>query len=194
MTNDSSTRGFTLVELMITLVIGMVVLAGVISVFISNTRLSASLADRTERLGDLYTASHIMQTELRGAQKASIILSGNNKITYTPLDPYCTTLLGLPAPAQGSFTYQTKNPNTANAISQIAWKRPTRRDGIYCNNGAAQELIRNLDPVIGMIVSQLNPVADPYKSLLGIDLYSVYTNPNQATKTIALSFKVWVRN
>jgi len=181
MANDSSARGFTLVELMITLVIGLVVLAGVVSVFIGNTRLSTALADRTERLGDLYIASHIMQTELRGAQSVLTTIPTALRINYTPVDSACA----------GYFSYRT-NPTTAT-IHEIIWKRPEKADGT-CNLGAAQQLIRDLDPVKGMAVAALNSDAYGNPVLLGVDLYSEYLNQDHSTKTISLSFKVWIRN
>ncbi|MDQ6974979.1 MAG: prepilin-type N-terminal cleavage/methylation domain-containing protein [Mariprofundaceae bacterium] len=185
---DSSSRGFTLIELMITLVIGLVLLAGVLSVFIGNTRLSAALADRTERLGDLYTASHIMQTELRRAQSTatSIPAGSTSTITYTPADSTCV----------GSFTFRA-NPTTAT-VHEIAWKRPEKVPGPgvppgTCNNNTAQ-LIRDLDPTKGMSISALTSDIYGNPVLLGVDLYSLYFNQDHVTKTVSLSFKVWIRN
>ncbi len=184
MTNDEQTAGFTLIELMITLVIGMVILAGLSSVFVNNSRLSNTLADRTERMGDLYTVSHIMQTELRSAQAALTTITQGmpTRITYTPAGSNC--------PA-GYFEYR-KKPGVTPAYYELTWKRPENNDGT-CNNGTAQQVIRDLDPVNGMVVTALgtNPYANAF---LNIDLYSLYQDQNQAQRTVSLSFKVWSRN
>jgi|UPI00037E262A prepilin-type N-terminal cleavage/methylation domain-containing protein len=178
-------RGFTMIELMITMVIGMVILAGAVSLFVNNTRLATTLADRTERLGDLYTASHIIQTELRSAQGnlTSVVNAGPvTTVTYTPIDSICT----------GFFEYR-QYPNSVPPYYEIRWKRPISVTTGLCNNGFAQQLIRDLDPVNGMVVTPLG--VNPYTaSFLNIDLYSLYTDPDKNLKTVSLSFKIWSRN
>jgi len=193
--NKHHTRGFTMIELMITMVIGMVVLAGVVSLFINNTRLAATLADRTERLGDLYTASHIIQTEMRSAQgRLTTLASGGGvtTLTYTPVDPELDPTTG--ASCGGHFEYKTIT-NSNPPRFDIKWLRP----GISTTTGSckiqSQQLIRDLDPTNGMIVRGLATVAgvNPY-SFLNIDLYSLYADPERNSKTVSLSFKVWSRN
>lgn len=174
---DVDEAGFTLIELMITTVIGMVVLAGVSSMFVSNTRLATSLADRTERLGDLYISSHIMQAALRNAQASQTVITQGPplKLAYTPVDSICV----------GYFEYKAAASPRTDYI--IRWHRPEKLDGT-CNNGNPQELIRNLPASNGMAV------VDDGTGLLSIDLSSNYENPSQETKTVSLSFKVWSRN
>jgi len=175
--------GFTMIELMITMVIGMVVLAGVSSLFVNNTRIAATLAERTERLGDLYTASHIMQTELRGAQGNLTTVTntaGVTTLSYTPIDSTCV----------GYFEYKTI-AGSAPPRFDIKWRRPVTNAGTC--GVLAQQLIRDLDPTNGMVVTALgtNPYANAF---LNIDLYSLYTDPDRNLKTVSLSFKIWSRN
>jgi len=181
--HNYNARGFTMIELMITMVIGMVILAGVTSLFINNTRIAATLADRTERLGDLYTASHIMQTELRAAQGGATTLSNAGGVTtlnYTPIDSSCV----------GHFEYKTI-AGSAPPRFDIKWLRPVTNAGTC--GVLAQQLIRDLDPTNGMVVTGLGGVTNPY-SFLNIDLYSLYNDRDKNLKTVSLSFKIWSRN
>ena len=66
--HQSTQRGFTLVEVLISMGIAMVLLAGMTSVFVSQTRVANMMNGKTEAMGDLFLASQIMQSELRGAK------------------------------------------------------------------------------------------------------------------------------
>lgn len=124
----SREQGFTLIEMMISMAIGLMLLLGMTMMFTSDTRISGALASRTERLGDLYLVSQIMQSEMRNAQFGSISWSSNT-LNYTDQDG-----------VDGAFEYQ----RTSN--DRLYWLRPG--DANY------QELIRDLDTSSGMSVSE----------------------------------------
>jgi len=125
---DAATRGFTLVEMMISMAIGLIILLGMMMMFISDAKVSDTMASRTDRLSDLFLVSQIMQGELRNAQAGTISWS-SNVLSYTNQDGN-----------SGSFAYQYSGNNDA-----IYWLRPTF--------SAYQEMIRDLDTTSGMVVS-----------------------------------------
>ena len=120
-------RGFTLIELMISMAIGLIILIGMMLMFTSNTKVSNALASRTERLGDLYLVSQVMQTELRNAQAGSISWS-SNVLAYTSQDG-----------DSAQFEYQ----RTSN--DRLYWQRPG-----FAN---FEEVVRELDTTAGMTVT-----------------------------------------
>ena len=172
-----SQRGFTLVEMLITMAIAMVVLAGMTSVFVSQTRLSNMMNNKTEAMGDLYLASQIMQSELRGAK--DICLNGTKKLLYQPLDS--TTPLGNGCSdgsgENGKFEYRTDQSNP-----RVCWDRPNKGDG-------CQELIRELADTSGMVA-----VVDGYSGVWTITLLAQYVDKNRQAANLDLAFKVWPRN
>jgi prepilin-type N-terminal cleavage/methylation domain-containing protein len=158
-------RGFTLIELLVSMGIGMVILLGLTVMFTSNARVSSAVALRTERMGDLYLASQIMQNELRNAKSGTISWSSNT-LSYTDQDGNT-----------GQFQYQY----TSN--DRIYWKRPG-----YTN---FEEMMRDLESTgSGMTVTS----SGTSPKVWTITLKSDYQDENQKTKTLALSFKVWARN
>lgn len=121
-----SAQGFTLVEMMVTLLIGMVIMGGLLYNFTIQSKLSDAEEKITASLEDLHLASQIMQKELRMAKLVSWD-SNTKTLSYTTLDN-----------KSGSFQYQ-KNSN-----DRIYWTRP--------GNTTPSELVRNLDSTTGMTV------------------------------------------
>jgi len=119
--------GFTLLELLIAMSMGLVILLGMMMMFTSDAKVASTLASRTERLGDLYLASQIMQNELRNAQ-AGTIGWASNKLSYSDQDGNT-----------GYFEYQHISTD------RLYWLRPTY--------GSPAEMIRDLDVVTGLAVS-----------------------------------------
>jgi len=120
-------RGFTLIELMISMAIGLMILLGMMLMFTSNAKVSNTLASRTERLGDLYLVSQIMQTELRNAQAGTISWS-SNVLAYTSQDG-----------DSAQFEYQRTSDD------RLYWLRPGETN--------FQEVVRELDTTDGMTVT-----------------------------------------
>jgi len=127
-TPAADARGFTLIELLISMAMGLIILLGMMMMFTSDAKVSGTLASRTERLGDLYLVSQIMQTELRNAQSGSISWS-SNVLSYTSQDGEA-----------GQFEYQRNAYN-----DRLYWQRP--------GYASFEELVRDLDTTEGMTVS-----------------------------------------
>jgi len=159
----STTTGFTLIELMIAMSMGLIILLGMMMMFTSDAKVASTLASRTERLGDLYLASQIMQSQLRNAKTNSISWA-SNVLTYTDQDDNL-----------GYFQYKWGNPD------RLGWRRPT-----FSNY---QEMIRDLDTTIGMVVtSSGNP------KTWQVTLKASFKDEDRQDATMQVSFKVWARN
>ncbi|MDX8391296.1 MAG: prepilin-type N-terminal cleavage/methylation domain-containing protein [Mariprofundaceae bacterium] len=124
---QSTEAGFTLIELMVAMSMGLIMLLGMMMMFTSNAKVASTLASRTERLGDLYLASQIVQGQLRNAQSGSISWA-SNVLTYTDQDGDL-----------GYFEYK----RTSN--DRLYWRRPT-----FLNY---EEMIRDLHASTGMTVT-----------------------------------------
>ena len=174
--------GFTLVEMLVTMAIGMVILAGMTSVFVSQTRLSNMMNNKTEAMGDLYLASQIMQSELRGAQRICQ-RGGGKQLIYIPLDSNTNPDPANPCPSgggeDGKFEYLVTASNP-----RICWKRPNVPGKKY----RCDELIRQLMDVGGM-----RAVEDVY-GVWTITLAAKYLDRDRQPKSLDLAFKVWPRN
>lgn len=178
--SSPSQRGFTLIEMMISLAMGLIILAGISTVFVSESKVSKAISSRTERLADLYLASHLMQADLRESQ--GICYDGTNqRIIYRPLDSAvalaaCDTVDA----ANGSFQFKAAS-GTAKPTPYICWDRPLKGDG-------CQELIRDLDSANGMLV----PTA--VGSVFTVTLTGAYVDEQRLNKDFSLTFKTWARN
>jgi len=171
-------RGFTLIEMMVSLSMGLIVLAGLTTMFVSMNDASRAVVSRTERMGDLYLVSHIMQSELRSG-KDICWDTANNRIIYQTLD----SAVALGAcnsvdAANGSFDFRAAD--STHPTPYICWDRPVL-------GGGCQELIRDLDSP-GLIVPA------PVDGVWTVTLVASYLNENKATKTLSLRFNTWPRN
>jgi len=187
-----STRGFTLIEMLISMALAMILLAGMGMLFTRNTRLATAEADRTARMGDLYLASMIIQQEIRTSRK----------LTNPPYPSDLTARgVSLPANYPASFsslpywdansktlTYQDMDGNTGifqyqrSAGDRIYWLRADAGTGTF------QELIRDLDTTSGMTTT-VSPAG-----VWSIKLTASYKNNTGLQQTMSLAFKVWPRN
>lgn len=125
--STDSARGFTLIEFMVAIGMGMVVLLGTVMMFSTQSKVASSLTSRTARLGDLYIASQMMQSELRNAQSGSISWA-SKVLSYTDQDGNT-----------GKFEYQ----KTSN--DRLYWQRP----GV----ATFDEMIRDLDTSSGLTIA-----------------------------------------
>jgi len=185
--------------MIISMSIGLMIIAGITTVFISNGKTSNAISSRTERMGDLFIASQLMQAGLRESRK-----------TPDPNNPILTNLssrsVSIPSgyPASFSFlpywdatsktlTYQNLEGNVGIFHYQhksggkiqkdkIYWLRPLAKGASGSKN--FQELIRNLDTKKGMIVS-------PVSGGVTVKLKSIYSNEHEP---LSLSFSIWPRN
>jgi len=176
-------RGFTLIEMMISMAMGLMILAGIAAVFVSYGKTSTAVSSRTERMGDLYLASQIMQAELRMGQDICQDTSGTNyRIIYQPLDSdealgACTSVHA----DNGSFELKPADSGNDKPTPYVCWDRPLESDG-------CQELIRDLATTNGMVA------APSSSSMWTVTINSSYTNEEQSSENMTLSFNVWPRN
>jgi len=189
-------KGFTLIEMLIGMTIGLILLAGLTALFVSFNDAGRSVASRTERMADLYLASHLMQAELRQSLSAPLAtksvltdLSGrgvSNPTNY-PTNDADFAVLPFWHAASKTLTYQDLEGNVGivqyqkTSNDRIYWLRPEATASTF------QELMRDLDTTSGMVVTTAGGVAT-------VTLSSSYINENKETKTLSLTFKTWPRN
>jgi len=177
---DQDARGFTLIEMLVSMTMGLLILAGLTSMFVSMNDASRAVSSRSDRMGDLYLASHIMQAELRES-KALCWDTSKNQIIYQPLDSSIaldTAACNTVDSTHGSFKIMPVK--TGHPTPYICWDRPGKGDG-------CQELIRDMS-ASGLVASQSTNL------IWTITLTSSYLNENKANKTLSLRFKTWKRN
>jgi len=205
-----SESGFTLIELMVSMAIGLMILLGMTMMFTSDAKISSTLASRTESLGDLYLVSQILQSDLRGSiadagplsgrpadlqssgrRPASLCTSPNNQSVSLPSN-YPSNITEFPYwdPTSKTLTYQDPDGNTGiiqyqrTANDRIYWLRPD--PCVY----QFEEVIRGLDTAAGMVVTSSGTSPKVYT----VTLKSAYLNEDRQTRTLDLSFKAWARN
>ena len=178
----ASQAGFTLIELMVSLVVAMVILAGLYSNFIMQSRVQASQSSTVEAIEDLRLAAQIMGTQLRMA--ASICWDATNGLVYQPLGAVVMTGCATIDPSWGAFSFDS----STSTGGRLWWRRP--------NPGASapsarQEVLRGLDPTNGFQVTTANT---DLGALRTITLISRYQNADRQDKSLSISFDVLPRN
>jgi prepilin-type N-terminal cleavage/methylation domain-containing protein len=199
--------GFTLIELMVTMVMGLIILAGITALFISYGKTSTAVSSRTERMGDLYLAMQMMQADLResvadsapspsfpadlesgGRKPVGVCNTPNNKSVSKPAN-YPTSFPYYPYwdAVSKTLTYQDQDGNTGifqyqrTSNDRIYWLRPDRC--VY----RFEELIRDLDTTSGMTVSTASGVWT-------VTLNATHSDEERKRKNMSMSFKAWPRN
>ncbi len=201
-------RGFTLIEMLISMSMGLVIIAGITMVFMSNSNVSRVISSQTEIMGDLYLASHLMQAGLRGsvavttpspsfpadlgsgARKPTALCdSPNDKSVSLPTN-YPTSFPSYPYwdATSKTLTYQDMDGNTGiiqyqrTANDRIYWLRPDPCVWQF------QELIRDMDLNSGLAVTISS------SGEVDVTLIAAYSNEQKQSRTLSLSFKTWPRN
>ncbi|MDQ6982498.1 MAG: prepilin-type N-terminal cleavage/methylation domain-containing protein [Mariprofundus sp.] len=193
-------RGFTLIEMLISLAMGLIIIAGIATVFISTSQTSSVISSRVERMGDLFLATHLMQAGLR--ESVSVPSVGMPILTnltsrgvaiptgYPASDTVFTSLPYWDA-ASKTLTYQNLEGNVGifhyqhSSKDRIYWLRPLAPGVSGSKN--FQELIRDLDTANGMIASPIN-------GGISVILQSVYNNEQHQNQVASLAFNMWPRN
>jgi prepilin-type N-terminal cleavage/methylation domain-containing protein len=205
-----SERGFTLIEMMVAISLGLVILAGITTVFSSMSKTSNALSSRTQRMSDLYLVSQIMQADLResaadsspspsfpadlesgGRKPAALCASPNNKSVSLPTN-YPTSFSSYPFwdATSKTLTYQDQDGNTGifyyqkTSNDRIYWLRPDPCIYLFA------ELTREMDTTSGLTVTQ---PASP-SGIWTVTLNAVYTNKENAGVILTQSFKTRPRN
>lgn len=178
--------GFTLVELLVAMTIGLVVLAGIIGMFVSQSKVNNSESSRLELISDLQLASQIVRSELHLAQDVYLGCSG--KIYYRPMDSASaiSTSCSTPQASNGLFKLEsaancTQGAATTTTTGCICWDRPDI-------SGGCQELIRSINPSTGLSASK-----DSY-GVVQVDIYGQYMGVDHTYHDLATRITVWPRN
>ncbi len=185
--------GFTLIEMMIGMAMGLIILAGLTTLFVSYNDSSRAVTSRTERMGDLYLASQVMQSELR--QSLSVPLASNDVLTdlaargVASITGYPAAFTALPHwdATSKTITYQDLDGNVGifqyQRISndRIYWLRPDASVSTFA------ELIRDMNTSSGLNVTAPGGV-------MTVKLTSTYTNENKVNKNMDITFKTRPRN
>ncbi|MDQ6964212.1 MAG: prepilin-type N-terminal cleavage/methylation domain-containing protein [Mariprofundales bacterium] len=182
----SNNAGFTLVELVISMAIGVIVIAGIMGIFVSQSRVQSSEASRIEMIADLQLAGQLIRSELHWAQ--DIYTECTGKVFYRPME---STAAFPPADCNtvdsqnGLFKLETAaNCTTGGASSTtgcICWDRP--------NFNNCDELIRNIKAGTG-----LQATSDSYGEVYQVDIYGQFTGADHLQHDLATRITVWPRN
>jgi|GEM_PF-5312781 len=181
----SRSQGFTLVELLVTMAIAMVILAGLYSNFLMQSRVQASQATTVDALEDLRLASQIMASQLRLASNICWY-APNNALIYQPLGATamdataCTN--GTVSGDWGYFQFKTGTPSTGGTI---CWDRPN-------TGGSCSQMLQGLDSSTGL---QVSPTANTnLAALRSLTLVSQYKSVDRQSRTLQIGFDVQPRN
>ncbi|MDQ6998083.1 MAG: prepilin-type N-terminal cleavage/methylation domain-containing protein [Mariprofundus sp.] len=213
--NQGQQCGFTLIEMLISMSMGLMIVGGISSIFISNSNVSRVISSQTEIMGDLYLASHLMQADLResivvtapvpsfpadlmsGARKPTgVCASPNNKSVSLPTN-YPASFPSYPYwdATSKTLTYQDMDGHTGI----IQYQRPSST----CPNSGAgciswlrpdicawkfEELIRGMDEANGLAIT-ISATGE-----VNVVLTAAYDNEQHQSRTLSLSFKTWPRN
>lgn len=174
--SSNLTQGFSLVELLVTLVISMVILAGLYSNFILQSRVQSSQSTSVDALEDLRLASHIMAGQLRLA--ANICTDPTNGLVYQPLGaitPMTSSCSGALPQDWGAFSFSSSPPS-------VMWKQP--------GTNAPVQLLKGLDSTNGFLFTPTGVG----NALRTVTLTSLYQGIDQQNRTVQIKFNVLPRN
>jgi len=201
--------GFTLIEMMVSMAMGLVLIAGLASVFTSMGKTSATVSAKTERMGDLYLMSQIMQEEIRLSLKAQDIntkvlanLTSRGVNIAKKIAKYPTanaTFDALPYwdwPSR-TLTYQ----NIDGDVGVFCYQYNGKTDAIYWLRADASiktfdELSRNMDVSNGLCALDASNVCSKASvpNVASMKLLASYLNENHQSRTLSLAFMAWPRN
>jgi prepilin-type N-terminal cleavage/methylation domain-containing protein len=132
--NRCSNRGFTMVELLVAMVVGLLAMAGIYSTFLSQHRSYKIQKETSEMQQNIRAAMFYMQREIR--------MAGSNPYKTLPLAAF-----GITAPGQNSITFTEDisdgNPGTAPNGSIDANETITYNLADSDADGVVDELRRN---------------------------------------------------
>jgi len=198
-------RGFTLIEMMISLTMGLIILAGITTVFTSMNRTSAAVSSRTERMSDLFLISHLMQEELRFSLKQPDAITSvltdlaarSVSITNYPASDAVFTALPYWDDTSKTLTYQNQDGDVgvfhyqhAGEVDRIYWLRADPTISTFA------ELSRNMATTNGLCALDASGVCvtTNLAGVSSVGLNAVYSGEDHASRNMTLSFRVWPRN
>jgi len=184
--NTGAEKGFTLIEMMISMLIGLIVMAGGFTAYFSHNSTLFKQAGDTESITDLHFASQFMQRELRSAVGTLDKVAGsfNSGFDYTP-DVLDVDDGSCNAPK----SYETKGHFRIGGTT-ITWKKPA------C--GEYVEILGGLRP-IGLNISEQTLTAaaggpSPTVNIYTFTLTKDVVGFNRGRKYQSLQFVVNPRN
>ncbi|MDQ6951738.1 MAG: hypothetical protein Q9M26_08745 [Mariprofundales bacterium] len=163
--------------------IGLIIIAGVVAIFISQNKVQSGEAHRSELLADLQLSSGIIQSELRQAQD---VYSCGNAVVYQPLDSTVATTATCPVTvdaANGAFKLIAAGASGCSTSNTgcICWDRPNQGSG-------CQEMMRNIKASTG-----LNVTVDAY-GVYTVTITGQFNNAQHSLQDLAMGIHVWPRN
>lgn len=186
-------RGFTLIEMLIGMAMGLVIIAGLTMVFVSLNDSSRAVTSRTERMGDLFLASQVMQSELRQSLSAELstytVAADLTARGVSAISGFPVSFPSLPYwdAATKTITYQDLDGNVGifqyqrTSNDRVYWLRPDATVKTY------EELIRDLDTSTGVTVTTVSGV-------MTVKLSSIYINEDKESRNLDITFKTRPRN
>jgi len=185
--NKQRATGFTLIELMISMAIGLIIIAGIMGIFVSQSKIQNSESSRIEMIADLQLASQIIRSELHFAQ--DVYTNCPNKVFYQPVDSTSgfppSSCSSAPAASNGLFKLESSSACTSGGAQSttacICWDRP--------NLSNCEELIRNIKASTG-----LQSTSDIYGAVYQVDIYGQYMGVDHLPHDLATRITVWPRN
>jgi len=178
-------HGFTLIELMIAMVISLLLLAGLYSNFIMQSRVQNAQSEVVETTEDLRIAAQIMQSELRMAEEICWD-AGNSRLIYKPLgSAVALGACNAVNVANGAFDFRPVDGT--HPTPYVCWDQPNNATG-------CQELLRDLKAATGLQVAPTTNTAADLVGIRSITLTSTYTNHLRQSKDWGISFDAWPRN
>ncbi|MDQ6992847.1 MAG: prepilin-type N-terminal cleavage/methylation domain-containing protein [Mariprofundus sp.] len=198
----SQEAGFTLIELMVSMSMGLIILAGIAGMFMTNANVSRTMTARTDQMGDLYLVTQLMQAGLRESLATQLAVPITKKVranltargvslpaNYPATDAAFIVLPHWDATSK-TLTYQDMEGNVGifhyqhTATDRIYWLRP------IANISTFAEMARDMNTTTGMAVTTVPG------TVTGVDvtLTSAYLDENRQSRNLSLSFKTWPRN
>lgn len=178
------TQGFTLVELLVTMAIAMVILAGLYSNFLLQSRVQARQSSTVNALEDLRLASQIMGTQLRLASNICWDAT-NNRIIYQPLGATVMTACTSGSIPSDWGYFQFKTGTTATG-GTLWWQRP--------NTASPAQMMQGLNSTVGYGF-QVQPTSNTnLAALRSVTLVSQYKSVDRQSRDLQIGFDVQPRN
>jgi len=188
------TFGFSLIELLVAMTVGMGIIASLVSFFIYYQNTAADLTTRSEILADTVLTTKIMSSIIKQTASAPVgPIIGDLNSRGVPLPQNYPTndsvFSCLPYYDKKSKTLTYQNINGSVGIFQ--YQRNGEKDKLYWLSSDAstyEELVRNLDPVSGFVTTPGCISVDT-----PITITSVYGDV-LAPEKISMSFLLYPRN
>jgi len=216
-------HGFTLIEMMVSMAMGLVIIAGLSMLFVSTGKTTSAITSRTELMGDLFLASHLMQSAIResvanptpgGSLPADLQSNGRCKppsssgtACWDSVTATCSNTaksVSLPSNYPSSFPYLPYWHATSNTLT---YQDMDGNTGIFQYQRTKNDRIYWLRPdkcsyQFLELIRDLDPangmaVTSPNNAageVLDVVLQSIYSNEQHQSKPLSLSFKIWPRN